>query len=313
MLATAPSIDRLSLVPSTDHEILWALLRARPELVPGLLREALSVDVPAYTELRVESAELTEVVPTEYRADLMVLLVNGVPVLAIVVEVRLARKERKRFTGPLYAACVRARYECEAVVLVVTSESAVADWASRPILLGPGNVFRPFVLGPEAVPVVVDPARATEEPELAVLSVMAHGEGDVDRTVAIALAAAAGAEAIPDSERRVRCYDLVETGLSDAARKAFERLPKGYEFRSETVRTSIEKGRLEGRLEGRAEGRLDGQAEALAQGILRVILARGLSISEDRKRQILSRTEVEQLGRWLERAATAPSSEELFE
>ena len=292
-------------MPSADHEILLALLRNRPELVPGLLREALNLELPAYTDLRVESAELTEVVPAEYRADLVVLLVNGEPVLAIVVEVQLARKERKRFTWPLYAMSVRARYECEAIVLVVTSESAVAEWASRPIPLGPGNVFSPFVLGPDAVPVVVDPARAVAEPELAVLSVMAYGKGEVGRAVAIALAAAAGVEAVPDSERAMLYYDLIETALSEAARKAFEMLPKGYEFRSETVRTSIEKGRVEGRAEGRTE--------ALAEGVLRVITARGLSISDDRKQQILSSTDVEQLGRWLERAAIAASAEELFE
>ena len=41
--------------------------------------------------MRIESADLTEVVPAEYRADLIVLLVDGKPVLAIVVEVQLSR------------------------------------------------------------------------------------------------------------------------------------------------------------------------------------------------------------------------------
>ena len=290
----APSV-RMASMPSADHEVLLALFRNRPELVPGLLREALGLDLPTYTEVRVESAELTEVVPAEYHADLVVLLVNGKPVLAIVVEVQLARKDRKRFTWPLYAASLRARFECEALVLVVAPEVDVARWASKPIPLGAGNTFRPCVLGPQAVPVVVDPARAVAEPELAVLSVLAHGNGDVPRAVEIALAAAAGVEAVPDSERAMLYSDLIEMALSEAARKAFAMLPKGYEFRSETVRTSLEKGRAEGRTEGRAEGR----AQALAESILTVLTARGLRLSEQRKQQIFSSTDTEQLRRWL--------------
>ncbi len=41
--------------------------------------------------IRLESAELTDVKPAEYRADLVVLLCDGEPVLGIVVEVQLAR------------------------------------------------------------------------------------------------------------------------------------------------------------------------------------------------------------------------------
>jgi hypothetical protein len=79
-------------VPSQDHEVLVSLFQNRPELAPILLREALGVELPRYTEARLESGELTEVVPTEYHADLVVLLVDGKPVLGIVVEVRARPK-----------------------------------------------------------------------------------------------------------------------------------------------------------------------------------------------------------------------------
>lgn len=36
----------------------------------------------------------------------------------------------------------------------------------------------PLVVGPSAVPVVTEPDVAVRDPELAVLSVMAHGKGD---------------------------------------------------------------------------------------------------------------------------------------
>lgn len=85
-------------MPSVTHEALLQLFRNRPELAPELLREALRIELPAYTEARIESADFSQLAPTEYHADLVVLLVRGAPVLGIVVEVQLAQKARKRFT-----------------------------------------------------------------------------------------------------------------------------------------------------------------------------------------------------------------------
>jgi hypothetical protein len=50
-------------VPSQLHEALLLLFRNRPELAPELLRDALHIELPSYTEVRIESADLTEVVP----------------------------------------------------------------------------------------------------------------------------------------------------------------------------------------------------------------------------------------------------------
>jgi hypothetical protein len=66
-----------------------------------LLRDVLGLSLPQWTEARVESAELTEVVPTEYRADLVLLLLDGKPIFGLVVEVQLSRDEDKRPWGAL--------------------------------------------------------------------------------------------------------------------------------------------------------------------------------------------------------------------
>ena len=137
-----------------------ALLRNRPELAPELLRDALHVPLPAYAEARIESAELTDVVPTEYRADLVVLLVDGTPVLGIVVEVQLQKDDRKPFTWPVYVTNLRARLSCPTCVLVVTPVESVAAWARFAIDVGPGSTFAPLVVGPTAVPVVSDAGEA---------------------------------------------------------------------------------------------------------------------------------------------------------
>ena len=110
--------------------------------------------------------------------------------LAIVVEVQLQKDERKPFTWPVYIAGLRARFECHACVLVVTPSEAVADWARTAISLGPGSTVTPFVVGPKAVPVVRDVETATRDPELVVLSAMAHGKAEVGLEIATAALAA---------------------------------------------------------------------------------------------------------------------------
>ncbi len=283
-------------MPSLSHEALLLLFRNRPGLAPELLQEALGVELPAYTELRVESSDLTEVAPAEYRADLVVLLVDGKPVFAIVVEIQLARDDRKRFTWPVYGAGLRARFECQVIVLVVTPSRDVARWAAEPIALGPGSTFCPFVLGPDAVPVVTDRARAEAEPELAVLSVMAHGRSDVDQAVQIALAAVAGVGHVSDRDLFVLYSDLIDAALSEAARKAFQMLPQGYQFQSESLRQSFEKGR----------------AAEKAADVLDVLDARGLVVTSEHRDRILGCTDIDTLKRWIRSAVTVTSTDALF-
>jgi hypothetical protein len=283
-------------MPSLTHEALVQLFRNRPELAPELLREALQVELPAYTEVRIESADFSQLAPTEYHADLVVLLVDGAPVLGIVVEVQLAPKPRKRFTWPLYLAALRAKLECDACVFVVAPSMEVARWAAEPIRLGLGSSVVPLVVGPGGIPVITDPARAIQAPELGVLSAMAHGHDDVETAVKVALAAAAGLRSV--AEDRVVLYsDLIEAALSEAARKAFFMLPEGYEFQSKTVRESFLKGR----------------ASEKAADVLAVLDARGLAVTTAQRERIIGCTDISQLDRWLRRAATVASADALFE
>jgi hypothetical protein len=281
---------------SLVHEALVALFRNRPELAPELLREALHAQVPAYTEARIESADLTEIDPAELRADLVVLLVDDTPVLAIVVEVQLAVKPRKRYTWPAYVAGVRARFQCAACVLVVTPFEAVARWAHDPIELGPGATLLPMVVGPAAVPVIREVARAAEAPELAVLSAMAHGAA-LDVGAAVAFAAAAASWQLPE-DRAALYWDLIQASLSDATRAALEDIMSAghYEYQSEFAKRYF------------AEGKAEGKAE----GVLRVLAARGIAISEVQKRRVTECTDLRRLDQWLERSVTADSAEAIF-
>jgi hypothetical protein len=294
-------LARVVRMVSMKHEGLLALFRNRPTLAAELLQEALGVELPPWTEARVESAEFTQVVPTEYRADLVILLLDGKPILAIVVEVQLSRDEDKRQSWPLYLASLRSRVGCPVLLLVVAPDAAVARWCARPIELGhPGFVLRPLVLGPEAIPVIVDEQAAREDPELAVLSAMAHGRKEVGEAIARAVLNAAQGL---DDERCSFYVDLTMASLNAAARQTLEELMKSgkYEYQTEFVRKWI--------LQGRQEGRLVGERMALSK----VLNARGFQLDDVARQRILECTELAQLERWLDKAVTVSSVQELFE
>ncbi|MFZ5891996.1 MAG: hypothetical protein ACOY0T_13150 [Myxococcota bacterium] len=283
-------------MPSHRHEALLLLFQNRPELAAELLREGLSFELPAFSEVRIDSADFAEVDPPEYRADLVVLLLDGKPVFGIIVEVQLRADWRKRFSWPRYAAQFRARLKCDTVVLVVTPYESVARWASKPIPLGGASRFVPVVVGPSAIPRVTDVETARVDPELAVLSTMAHGKGDPETAVQIALAASAGVRSIEDPERAVLYSDLIHAALSEAARKAFAMIPPGYQFQSELVRNAISKGHAEGK----------------RAAILAVLDSRRLAVSDEQRERILGTSDPTTLERWLQRVALVASSEELL-
>lgn len=292
-------------MPSLTHEALVQLFRNRPELAPELLRDALRVPLPVYAEARVESADLSLVAPAEYRADLVVLLVDGTPVLGIVVEVQLQRDDQKLFTWPVYLAAVRARFQCDACVLVVTPTESVATWAAVPIAMGPGSRFTALVVGPRSVPIVRDVETAARDPELAVLSAMAHGKDEPTVAVQIALAACAAAAGL-DDERALLYSDLVRISLGEAARNAFEDLMAtgNYEYQSDFARKH--------RAEGLAEGEARGEAKGEATAIVTVLDARAVVVTTEQKAQIFACTDLAILERWLRRAVSVASADELF-
>src|SRR5690606_19016826 len=237
-------------------------------------------------------------------ADLVALLIDGNPVLGIIVEVQLQPDRRKRFSWPVYVTGLRARLECPCCLLVVTASENTATWAQEPIPLGPGAQLVPLVVAPNGIPIVTDPERAMQDPELAVLSVMAHGHGDVSTALKIALSAVQGTAAL-DEDTRVLYFDLIEAALSEAARKAFEMLPQGYQFQGPTFN--------KGKLEGRAEGKAEGQAQGMATSLLEILDARGFSVTDDMRESVQSSTDLDQLRLWIRRAAVIQSADELFD
>ena len=304
-------------MPSHLHEVLLLLFRNRPALAPVLLREALHLELPEHTDVRIDSADLTDIQPAEYRADLVVLLLKGTPVLGIVLEVQLSRDEDKRFVWPVYVANLRARIRCPVCLLVIAADEGVARWAGKSVELGGGNRFVPWVLGLSGIPEITDEQRAIEDPELAVLSAMAHAhDPNTDKSSRIALLAQIASVGL-DAERSMLYCDLVLHSLPEAVRRALQMMDASkYEYQSEFARRYFGQGKAAGKEEGLAEGRVKGRAEGLIEGrveiILRQLRARYGTLSAAIAYRIVSGASGAELDRLAERVLTATTIEEVL-
>lgn len=279
------------------------------------LLRSLRVEVPAHQGIELVSSELNDVIPTEYRADLvLVLRREGRAVFAIVLEVQLAVDADKTFTWPVYLATLRARHRCPACLLVFASTRRVARWASRVIELGPGGTCQPSVIGPEGVPQVQTLEEALREPELAVLSAVAHARSPRARHTAV-LALAAACSLTADETKLYS--DWILSALGPAARRAMEEMMAlNFEPRSELVREWLATGKAEGLAAGKAEGLAAGKAEGLADGLAEAVLAvldaRLVACGAEQREKIRACRDEATLRRWLRGAVSVTQLEELF-
>ncbi|MBK9752106.1 MAG: hypothetical protein IPO88_01135 [Nannocystis sp.] len=94
---------------SMEHAALVEMFRSNPGLVPQLLRDSFAVVLPAWETVSIAEAELDQLAPIEFRADLVVELAGaGAPRLGAVVEVQLSADDDKRFSWPVYLTVNRA-------------------------------------------------------------------------------------------------------------------------------------------------------------------------------------------------------------
>jgi hypothetical protein len=337
-------------MPSNLHEALVLLFRSnRPRLAAELLGEVLGIELPGYDAARIASAERTEARPAAYRADLVVELGDGSSTqAAIVVEVQLGTDKTKPYTWPLYVASVRAELQCPVTLLVLAPNKHVARWASQPIELDPGgSVLHPVVLGREQVPRIVDRTEAARDPELAVLSALAHGQDeDTDRAVEIMWAAAHGVRRLDRDRARVYTSFLDEA-VSAAVRSRLEKAMESRQGDSqaeegsgvvhrlveqlkaldelETIRAEASRARAEAEQataqaqQATAEAEQatvqaeHARAEGVARSILTVLSGRGMPVSEQARERILACRDLDVLHDWLRRALTIDGTDELFD
>lgn len=287
-------------MPRLQHEALVHLVRNAPEMVMDLLRGAFGLELPLRARPRLTGAEITDLDLAEYRAD-GVFTVGDPVTTAYIVEAQGAIKPSKRRAWPMYAAGMHARWNCPVVLVVIAPDRKVAAWARQPIDLGFGRfVLHPFVLGSAEIPVITDVAWARRSPELAVLSVAAHGKEPGAEHIA---AAALTASQDLDSPRGMLYADFIHAHLGAIARVALEKLMniENYEYQSDFARKYYFKGKDEGKAEG------------VAEALWMLLVHKGFAPGAEVRARIDACHDVGQLERWLTRVLAATRLADVFD
>ena len=300
-------------MPSLEHAALVEMFRTHPELIPQLLRNVLGVTVPAYQSLSVSEAVLDQMVPIEFRADLIVELLDDTskrPVLSSIVEVQLRTDEAKHFSWPVYVAVERSRKRCETCLIVVTPDPTVAAWARRPIRIGPGNQLNPLVLGPAEIPTITDREVGLANPILAVLSALAHGN-EPENGIPVVRIALEALTTLDNQDTQIYAH-LIFNALAEPVSRA---------LRNEAMlRNVIPADKLQGQFllkivdEYRAlharEARARAQGEATV--LLKILDRVGITLTDEQRHTIEACEDRAQLERWVDRAFDVKTAAELF-
>ncbi len=286
-------------MPSPQHDTLNLMFRNRPELAVEMLRDQLGVEVPDGLPVQLVGNELNDRPSKDLYPDTVITVgPRHDPKHAIIVEIQQKKDETKRKQLPRYAVALWLQLSCPITVLVICPDARVAAWAAEPIPFEvPGCALKCEVIGPEQIPPVTDPAEAAAHPELAALSVMAHGE---DAPVVEAFMSAL--QRLPD-EHAPQYYEYAYRLASMAARHVMEKLMESatWPVYSPFARKHYGKGVQVGRTEGRAEG------------VLTVLQVRGIPVSDADRDRITSCTDLNRLDDWMRRAVTATSTADLFD
>ncbi|WP_437536170.1 hypothetical protein WME79_15885 [Sorangium sp. So ce726] len=299
-------------MPTLEHNALVEMFRERPELAPHLLATLFHVEVPPHASVAVVESSLDQLIPVEFRADLVLELrdANGKLALAIVLEVQRDVDPDKKFSWPTYVTVVRAKKRCGTVVLVIAPDAGVAAWAAENIDLGLGlGHVEPLVLGPAVVPEITDPADAEKDTELAVLSAVAHGNGPNGLTVLKAALLALGRL---DQEHAMVYFQVIWSGLREPMRRALEALVMERQIEDEVrfpfVRELMDRSELKGLREGKLEGIREGKRDTL----LRLLARAGIVLTESERARIQACTDIATLDRWSDNVLGAKTATDVL-
>src|SRR5690606_29718910 len=195
-------------------------------------------------------------------------------------------------------------------------DHTTAKWAQRAVSSGPPQLpaltLRPVVAGPHNMPVITDPEEARADLVLASLAAITHAAEPAVNAILKALSTALRdvPEDIADP-----IVEFTAQGLGKHPAKHLWRNLVAVDlsfYKSYLIEEIREEARVEARVEGRAEGRAEGETRRAAEDVLAVLTERGLDLPEAARERITGCDDPRTLSRWLRRAVTAPTVEEVF-
>ncbi|MFF0595790.1 RpnC/YadD family protein [Streptomyces antibioticus] len=289
----------------SSHEALHRIFQKDPELLTRALQEVLQVPFPRPYDFAAMNVDLTEIEPVERRVDTLLRAETDEGSYLLVVESQGERDDRKRGSWPYYLSYLYEKYRCEPVLIVVTQSRATARWASQPIHLGvretPSLTVRPFVLGPDNVPLIATEREARQDVPLAVLSAMTHGRG---RKAPAILESLAAALKDVDRDNAAVFVQFVDSCLTD---------PQAQQMWRDLMTAMQYFWRHPLAQEVREQGREEGRAQERAAVILRTLKWRQIDVPDTVRDRILASTDFDELGAWLDRAYEVDTASDLFD
>ncbi|MFF9058949.1 hypothetical protein ACF09K_09635 [Streptomyces sp. NPDC014882] len=289
----------------SSHEAMHRIFQKDPALLTRALQQVLGVPFPEPYDFAGMNVDLTEIEPVERRVDTLLRAETDEGAYLLVVESQGKPDERKRGSWPYYLSYLYEKYRCEPVLIVVTQNSATARWAAEPIHLGvrgcPSLTVRPFVLGPDNVPVIADEREAERDVPLAVLSAMTHGRG---REAPAILESLAAALRTIDRDSAAVFVQFVDSCLADS------RARQMWRDMMTTIQYFWRHPLAE---EVRGQGREEGRVEKGVEMTLNILEWRGVPVSDAIRHRVETCTDEDLLKLWARRAMDVSRAEDLFD
>jgi hypothetical protein len=285
---------------SSSHEAMHRIFQKDPGIFSRTLGR-LGVPFPEPAEVSLLTPDLTEIKPLERRVDTLLRIDtkdNGSYLL--IVEAQGKKDLAKHSSWAYYVSYLYAKYDLPPLLLVVCQDSGTARWAQAPFNVGPPEwdtlTVRPLVLGPNNMPIILDPATAADDIPMAAFAAITHSSNPNADTMLEALATALKTV---DEDTIAVFGELTELGLGTSpAAETWRKLmaiPTSY-FRSETS----QRLRTEGRVEGRAED------------VLFVLRTRRVEADDATRARVRECTDPDLLQTWLGRALTVERAQDIF-
>ncbi|MGW4271516.1 hypothetical protein ACWEGQ_03950 [Streptomyces seoulensis] len=294
---------------NSSHEAMHRVFQEYPGLFTGV-SEILGLSFAPPASVTVLPTDLTEARTVERRVDTLLRLdFTGGEAVLLLVEAQSGKDPDKPASWSYYLSFLYAKYKIPPLLLVVCQDPSTAQWAARPVPIGPRQwpalTLHPLVVGPHNMPAITEPADARADLALATLSAITHAKNPAVDGILKALSTALQdvPEVVADT-----IIEFIAQGLGGNRRAA--ELWRNLV----AVDLSFYKSYLSEELrdEGRTEGRTEGRAQRGAEDILLVLETRGIDVPEDLRGRITACDDPELLRHWLARAVTAPSAQEIF-
>ena len=303
-------------MPSVEHEAPLEVIRQQPDVVADLLRRILpQLPLPARVTGALGSADMSQVAPTQYFADMVVVLTDQQtrkPVLAVVIEPQGRDRKTKKVSWPVYlTTAIKANKVPRAILVVICWDPREAALCRRVISTGhPGFDLYPIVVDPRTFP-----SSKAGSPYLTILA---------GATKAIDLGTPGGRDTVLTAIEQAKASHAdtaalatIILGVADAAaRRELEALMTSPKFHSTFVDGLLQQGEergLEKGLErGMEKGMERGAVKSRVEDLIKVLKSRGLELTKAQRKLVTSCADLTQLATWFDQALDAKTTDEIF-